>query len=135
MTEERNASERLIVEAGWVDVPDDLRDRVVTAAGAAVRESQHAGRLDRLWYSTRWRIGAAVTLLTLALVNAIPAHTNTEVVGSFGTAVYEAGEGAIQVARQVGLPEADCQRLGNLTLRAASRPTRSQELGEKEYDK
>jgi hypothetical protein len=135
MTEQSNGIERVVVDAGWVDVPDDLRDRVVMAAAAAVRESPRAGWLDRVWYSTRWRVATAVTLLALTLLNGIPANTNTDVVNSFGRAAYEAAEDAAQAARQLGLPEADCQRLGDVALAAAIRPERRDAFAGKERGK
>jgi hypothetical protein len=125
MTEERNGVERLIVAAGWVELPDDLRGRVVMAAAAAVGESPHAGWFDRVWYSTRWRVATAVTLLVLALLNRVPANTDTGVADRFGRTAYEAAEDAADAARQLGLPDAACQRLRDVALVAASRPVRS----------
>jgi hypothetical protein len=132
MTEERNGIERLIVDAGWVELPDDLRGRVVMAAAAAVRESQHAGWFDRVWYSTRWRVATAVTLLALALLNRIPTNTDTGVADGFGRTAYAAAEDAADAARQLGLPDAYCQRLGDVALVAASRPARSDAFAGKE---
>ncbi len=122
MTEELDGMERLIVDAGWVEVPDDLRGRVVVAAAAAVRESQHAGWFDRVWYSTRWRVATAVTLLALALLSRTPARTDSGSADGFGRTAYEAAEDAADAARQLGLPDADCQRLRDEALVAASRP-------------
>jgi hypothetical protein len=132
MTEERNAMERLIADAGWVELPDDLRGRVVMAATAAMRESQHAGWFDRVWYSTRWRVATAVTLLALALLNRIPANAETGMVDAFGRTAHEVAEDAADAARQLGLPDADCQRLGDMVLVAASRPVRSDASDDKE---
>jgi hypothetical protein len=132
MTEERNGMERSIVDAGWVDLPGDLRGRVVAAAAAAVRESQRAGWFDRVWYSTRWRVATAATLLAVALLNWIPANTDTGVADGFGRAAYEVAEDAAAAARQLGLPDAYCQRLGDAALVAASRPTRDDAFGGKE---
>lgn len=122
MREERNAIERLVADAGWVDVPEDLRDRVIMAAAAAVRESRHAGWLDRVWFSTRWRVATAVTLFALALLNGgLPANTNVGAADGFGKSAYEAAEDVQHAARQLGLPDADCTRLGDAALVAASR--------------
>jgi hypothetical protein len=137
MTEERNGMEHLIVAAGWVELPDDLRGRVLMAAAAAVRESQRAGWFDRAWYSTRWRVATAVTLLALALLNWIPAHTETGVADGFDRTAYavakDAAEDAHHAGRLLGLPEADCRRLGDMTLVAASRPERRDAVAEKEW--
>jgi hypothetical protein len=132
MTEERNGMERLIVDAGWVELPDDLRGRVIMAAASVVHEGGRASWLDRVWYSTPWRVAVAVTLLALSLVNGIRANTNSDVGDSFGKAAYEAAEDAYYVAHQLGLSDANSQRLGDSALITASRSARNDAFASKE---
>jgi hypothetical protein len=135
MTVDRNATERFVVDAGWVDLPDDLRDRVVMAATAAAHESDRAGWFDRIWYSTRWRVAAGVALLALALLNAFATRTDTDTSDRFGRTAYEAAEDARLAARQLGLPNAACRGLGEVALVAASHAAPADEVPDKEYGK
>ena len=122
MTQERSAMERLVVDAGLVEPPEDLRDRVIRSAVAVVHHTARASWADRVWYSTRWRVATAMILLGLVLLNAVPAPTDTRPADRFGRTAYEAAESAQQAARRRGVPEADCLRLGAEVLVGVSRP-------------
>jgi hypothetical protein len=85
------------------------------------------------------RHGAALFrhAFALALLNWIPANTETGVADGFDRTAYEvakdAAEDAHHAGRLLGLPEADCRRLGDMTLVAASRPERGDAVAEKEW--
>jgi hypothetical protein len=56
--------ERALFDAGNVEPGADVRARVLAATMPLVRADD--SRLDRIWFSVRWRAAAALSLLVLA---------------------------------------------------------------------
>jgi hypothetical protein len=56
--------ERALLDAGRVQPGPEVRARVLAASMPLVRADD--SRLDRIWFSVRWRAAAALSLLALA---------------------------------------------------------------------
>jgi hypothetical protein len=97
--------ERELLEAGRAEPGADVRARVLAAAMPLVRADD--SRLDRIWFSVRWRAAAALSLLVLAGVDRV----TPRVVGWAAVAedhlAANTAKAVAMAARDVGLPPDD----------------------------
>jgi hypothetical protein len=113
--------ENSLLNADWPEPDAEVRTRVLAAALPLV-ESQ-SSRLDRMWFSPKWRMLAVLAILILAAVDAVSVHINvwapTEQNGLVGDTVRVVE----MAAREAGLTPADTRALVAQAI-AATRPPR-----------
>lgn len=97
--------ERALLDAGRVEPGADVRARVLAATMPLVRADD--SRLDRIWFSVRWRSAAALSLLVLAGADRV-----TPRVVAWGTVAQDhlaanSAKAVAMAAREVGLTPDD----------------------------
>ncbi len=96
--------ERALRDAGRVEPGAEVRARVLAAAMPLVRADD--SRLDRLWFSVRWRAAVALALLVIAGVDRMTPRVAWTPVAQDHLAANSA-KAVVVAAREVGLTPED----------------------------
>lgn len=120
--------ERQLLNAGPLDPPPSLRQRILTTAGPLVQP--HESRLDAIWFSPRWRVAAVLVFLGVAAADRLSTGADWSPPQQDGSPVRSSVAVAAQVASDTGLGNADVAAIATQaslpwTDRADSRETRA----------
>ncbi len=96
-----NDIERSLVDAGKREPAPDLRERVLAATMPLVRRDR--SRLDRIWFSPRWRMAAALALLVLAAADVASGRVGDWAPAAQSQTASNTVRAVEMAAREVGL--------------------------------
>jgi hypothetical protein len=113
--------EKLLLNAERPKPREDMRTRVLVAALPLV-ESQ-SSRLDRMWFSLKWRMLATLAVVVLAAIDVVSSRSNVWAPTEQNRIVGDNVRVVEMAAREAGLTPADTRALVAQAL-AASRPPR-----------
>jgi hypothetical protein len=97
--------ERALLDAGRVEPGADVRARVLAASTPLVRADD--SRLDRIWFSVRWRAAAALSLLALAGAEMATPRAVAWAIVAQDHLVANSARAVAMAAREVGLTPDD----------------------------
>ncbi len=95
--------ERAVIDAGRAEPGAELRARVLAAAMPLVRPDD--SRLDRIWFSPRWRTIAALAFLALVVLERTSPQVNTWAPVARDTQSNTTVRAAVAAAQEAGLSQ------------------------------
>ena len=111
--------ERQLIEVERPEPPAEARARVLATTMPLVRPD--GSRLDRIWFSRRWRTAGAVVFVALVVLEML-SGSSAPAVAPAGWAALETAQAVEASARDAGLPAAQASALAAHALAIASRP-------------
>jgi hypothetical protein len=119
-----NTIEKRVLDE-WVlpEATADLRVRVLAAATA--RLAPPATGAERVWFSRRWRLAAAVILLAVVLLDRVPLALEAHHVDGPGAAALDIGQAVAEAARHLGMTTDEANAMAQDAVTAATRPSDS----------
>jgi hypothetical protein len=123
----RNTIEKRVLEQ-WAlpEATAGLRGRVLTAATARVAPPATAA--ERVWFSRRWRLAGAATLVAVLLLDRVPMVLEPHPLDTAGAAALDIGQAVAEAARQLGMTADEANAIARHAVMAATRPTRDSRL-------
>ena len=120
--------ERQLLEAGRPEPGADVRERVLAKTLPLVRPDD--SRLDRIWFSPRWRTAAVLAVLVLAGVDAVSRYTAPWAPAAQNRMASDTVRAVETAAREAGLPPSDAAALVAQAIAATRASTRTSLIGE-----
>jgi hypothetical protein len=115
-----NDMENFLLNAERPQPREEVRARVLAAALPLV-ESQNS-RLDRIWFSPKWRMLALLAILVLAAVDVVSVHVNVWAPEEQNRVVEDTVNAVKMAAREAGLTPADTRALVAQAIAATRSP-------------